>query len=59
MRAIIIRHGKVDFKWKNRSTSEQFDMDCRKYDKASVKPFSVEIPKNTSRETLINSNYSM
>ena len=45
MRAIIIRHGKVDFKWKNWSTSEQFDMDCRKYDKASVKPFSSVVSK--------------
>lgn len=55
MRAIIIRHGRVDFKWKNWSTSEQFDMDCRKYDKASVKPFLVEIPKNTYKRIYISS----
>ena len=53
MRAIIIRHGKVDFKWKNWSTSEQFVMDCRKYDKASVRPFLVEIPKNISIRGLL------
>lgn len=55
MQAIIIRHGKVDFKWRNWSTSEQFDMHCRKYDKASVKPFLVEIPKNTSKRIYISS----
>ena len=55
MRAIIIRHGKVDFKWRKWSTSEQFDMDCGEYDKASVKPLFVEIPKNISKRIYISS----
>lgn len=55
MRVIVIRHGKVDFKWRGLSTSEQFDMDCMKYDKAPVKPFSVEIPKKVSEKIYISS----
>lgn len=55
MNVVVIRHGKVDFKWRNWSTSEQFDMDCKKYDKAPVKPFLVEIPKKTSKKIYISS----
>ena len=35
MRAIIIRHGKVDFQWRKWSTSEQFNKDCKMYDEAA------------------------
>jgi broad specificity phosphatase PhoE len=34
MKAIIIRHGKVDFQWRKYSTSEQFNKDCKMYDEA-------------------------
>ena len=36
MRAIVIRHGKVDFQWKKWSTSEQFNKDCQMYDEAPI-----------------------
>ena len=36
MRAVIIRHGKVDFQWRKWSTSEQFNEDCKMYDKAQI-----------------------
>lgn len=36
MRAVIIRHGKVNFEWGKWSTSEQFNKDCKMYDEASV-----------------------
>lgn len=36
MRAIVIRHGKVDFQWKKWSTSEQFNKDCQMYDDAPI-----------------------
>ena len=45
MKAILIRHGKVDYQWKKWSTSEQFDLDCRKYDEAPIVPVSIEIPE--------------
>lgn len=32
MKITIIRHGKVDMKWKQWYTSEQFDKDCSNYD---------------------------
>ncbi|MDE7224883.1 MAG: histidine phosphatase [Acetatifactor sp.] len=55
MNVVVIRHGKVDFKWRNWSTSEQFDMDCMKYDKAPVKPLLVDIPENTYERIYISS----
>ena len=36
MRAIVMRHGKVDFQWKKWSTSEQFSKDCQMYDEAPI-----------------------
>ena len=36
MRAIVMRHGKVDFQWKKWSTSEQFNKDCQMYDEAPI-----------------------
>ena len=38
MRAIVIRHGKVDFQWRKWSTSKQFNEDCKRYDEAPVCP---------------------
>lgn len=32
MKITLIRHGKVNMKWKKWYTSEQFDRDCAKYD---------------------------
>lgn len=55
MNVVVIRHGKVDFKWRNWSTSGQFDMDCMKYDKAPVKPLLVVTQKNTSKRIYTSS----
>ena len=55
MNVVVIRHGKVDFKWRNWSTSEQFDMDCKDYDRALVKPFSVEILNKKFEKIYISS----
>lgn len=45
MRVIIIRHGKVDFKWKKWSTSGQFDKDCKMYDKAPIFCLSFDVSR--------------
>lgn len=55
MNVIVIRHGKVDFKWRNRSTSKQFDMDCKAYDEAGILPFSASIPRNEPGKIYISS----
>ena len=43
MRAIVMRHGKVDFQWKKWSTSEQFNKDCQMYDDTSF--FCSDFPR--------------
>ena len=45
MKVILIRHGKVDYRWKKWSTSGQFDLDCIKYDQAHTEPVRTEIPE--------------
>ncbi len=55
MNVMIIRHGKVDFQWRSRSTSEQFDRDCMAYDKAEITSFSARIPGNKSAKIYISS----
>ena len=45
MRAVIIRHGKVDFQWKKWSTSEQFNKDCKMYDEAPIFSLSSDVPQ--------------
>ena len=55
MIVVVIRHGKVLFQWRKWSTSEQFDMDCAKYDVAPVNPFFIEIPKKASGKIYISS----
>lgn len=54
MKVVLIRHGKVDFNWNKWSTSEQFDMDCKMYDKASVIPFSIEVPQITYQKIYVS-----
>ena len=44
MRVVIIRHAKVDFLWNNWCTSEEFDKECREYDKALIKDIDYVIP---------------
>lgn len=55
MNVVVIRHGKVDYKWRKWSTSEQFDTDCKDYNEAFIIPFSVEIPKQESEKIYISS----
>jgi len=38
MKITLIRHGKVNMKWKKWYTSEQFDRDCAKYDSSPICP---------------------
>ena len=45
MRAIIIRHGKVDFQWRKWSTSEQFNKDCKMYDEAAIFSLLSDVPQ--------------
>ena len=45
MRAIIIRHGKVDFQWRKWSTSEQFNKDCKMYDEAPIFSSLSDVPQ--------------
>ena len=44
MRVVLIRHGKVDYVWRKRSTSAQFDEDCEQYDRAPILPVRSDIP---------------
>lgn len=57
MRVVIIRHGRVDFKWKKWSTSKQFNQDCEMYDKAPILPVlvTVTIPEIDNADIYISS----
>ena len=44
MRVVIIRHGKVDYRWKKSYTSKEFDLACKQYDKASIETMTYEVP---------------
>ena len=45
MRAIIIRHGEVDFQWSKWSTSGQFNKDCKMYDEAPILSQLSDVPQ--------------
>lgn len=44
----IIRHAKVDFRWKFWQTSAEYDQGCADYDAAPVLPVTVKLPVATS-----------
>ncbi|WP_026518342.1 histidine phosphatase family protein [Butyrivibrio sp. MC2021] len=44
MKVVLIRHGKVNFRWKSWYTSDQFDEACVLYDKAPIMKLSYSIP---------------
>ncbi len=44
MKAVIIRHAEVDFKWSRRCSSNVFDSDCSGYDSAMIKGESYRVP---------------
>ena len=53
----VIRHAKVDHKWKPRMTSAEYDKGCADYDAAPVLPVSVKLPE-TSFQTVYVSGLS-
>lgn len=55
MKVVIIRHGKVDFKWKTWSSSEQFNEECKMYDEAPIIPMLFDIPKIDYQNIYISS----
>ena len=55
MKVLIIRHGKVNFNWKAWSTSEQFNEDCKMYDKAPIFPSVFEISWDDYQNIYISS----
>lgn len=55
MQVFIIRHGKVDFKWKTWSTSEQFNEDCKMYDEAPIFPLLSNVPQIDCQNIYISS----
>ncbi|AYA99186.1 histidine phosphatase [Lachnoanaerobaculum umeaense] len=44
MKVIIIRHGKVDYDWKRKYSSGEFDKACIQYDKSPIMQMSYYIP---------------
>ena len=44
MKVVLIRHGKVNFRWKAWYTSEQFTEACMKYDQAPIMKEGYSIP---------------
>ena len=53
----VIRHAKVDHKWKPRMSSAEYDKGCADYDEAPVLPVSVKLPE-TSFQTVYVSGLS-
>ncbi len=45
MKAVVIRHAEVGFRWSRRCTSAGFDLDCSRYDRAPIKEISCRIPR--------------
>lgn len=54
MKITVIRHGKVDMKWKKWYTAEQFNMDCSNYDLAPLCPFDNETKDNTQDDIYVS-----
>lgn len=45
MKVVLIRHAKVNFKWKSWYTSEQFDKACKEYDQALITDSGYSAPE--------------
>lgn len=45
MKVVLIRHGKVNFKWRLWYTSEQFNEACRQYNMAPIQQIEYSIPE--------------
>lgn len=45
MKVVLIRHGKVNFKWRLWYTSEQFNEACRQYNLAPIQQIEYSIPE--------------
>ncbi len=44
MKIVIIRHGKVNYKWNKWYTSEEFERACREYDEAPISEERYRVP---------------
>ena len=45
MKVVLIRHGKVSFKWESLYTSEQFNEACKQYNLAPIQQIEYSIPE--------------
>ena len=54
MKITIIRHGKVDMKWKKWYTCEQFDKDCSNYDSSPICLIDEKIENNIEDDIYIS-----
>ena len=56
MKITIIRHGKVNMKWRKLYTSEQFDAACDAYDLSSIYPINEKADKDVCEKVYISSS---
>lgn len=54
MKIIVIRHGKVNMKWRNWSTSKQYDEECFHYDEASLHKVDKKVDFDTPKTIYIS-----
>ncbi len=54
MKIVIIRHGKVNYNWNKRYTSEGFDRACREYDDAPILEECYRIPDIAFQNIIIS-----
>lgn len=54
MKVIIIRHGKVNYKWSKWCTSDEFDKECSDYDNAPLEHMEQDIPKTVYENIYIS-----
>lgn len=54
MKIMVIRHGKVNMKWRKLSTSRQFDMDCSNYDVSPLYPIDKKTESDIRADIYIS-----
>ena len=54
MKVAIIRHGKVDYEYRKRSTSSEYDRDCLEYDKAPLRRAEYPVPAHDYRKIYVS-----
>lgn len=55
MKITLIRHGKVNMRWKKWCTSRQFDLDCSNYDIAPLCPIDEKIENDIPDDIYVSS----